>query len=54
MDQRQPSSKERRPYEAPSLERVVLDPIKEMLTACTTDPTAKNDNSCNINISTNS
>ena len=54
MDKHQPSSDRRRPYEAPSLERVILDPIKEMLTSCTTDPVAKNDTSCNINISTNS
>lgn len=54
MHQPQPSSNPRRPYDAPSLERVILDPIKEMLTACTTDPVAKNDSSCNIQINTNS
>jgi len=54
MDKHQPSSERRRPYEAPSLERVILDPIKEMLTTCTTDPAAKNNTDCTINISTNS
>lgn len=54
MQQPNPSSEKRRPYESPVLERVVLDPIKEMLTACTTDPAAKNDPSCTLNINTNS
>lgn len=56
MHNDQPSSTQRRPYEPPSLERVVLDPIKEMLTACAGagDPAAKNGNACNIQINTNS
>lgn len=28
----------RKPYEAPSLQRVVVDPVKEMLTVCTASP----------------
>ncbi|HEX2780971.1 MAG TPA: hypothetical protein VHM30_15835 [Gemmatimonadaceae bacterium] len=43
---RQPNS--RKPYQQPTLERVILDPIKEMLTACTTDPNAKNTTDCTI------
>ena len=54
MQQPNPSSEKRRQYEPPVLEHVVLDPIKEMLTACTTDPAAKNNTDCSLNINTNS
>jgi hypothetical protein len=29
---------ERKPYESPSVARVVIDPIKEMLTVCEAEP----------------
>ena len=37
----EPKRLPRKPYVAPAVERVVLDPIKEMLTSCATAPDSK-------------
>jgi len=46
----QPSSPRKR-YVSPTVERVVLDPIKEMLESCPTDLGGKAPGTCNNNFS---
>jgi hypothetical protein len=40
----------RRKYEAPVLERVILDPIKEMLAACPQVGDGKSGTACGTNV----
>lgn len=44
-------SRVRKPYVPPAVERVVLDPIKEMLESCPTDLGGKAPGTCNNNFS---
>ena len=49
-DQSQPA-RVRKPYGPPAVERVVLDPIKEMLESCPSDLGGKAPGTCNNNFS---
>jgi hypothetical protein len=50
-DSQSPESDKRKPYSRPAVERVVLDPIKEMLDACPTNIGGKVGGSCTQNFS---
>ncbi len=46
-----PPVRARKPYVPPAVERVVLDPIKEMLESCPTDLGGKAPNTCGATFS---
>ena len=46
MNQQPEEKGTRRPYEAPSVIRVIIDPVKEMLTACEASPGKTFDINC--------
>jgi hypothetical protein len=46
-NERQNENTSRLPYEPPTIQRVHLDPVREMLTACPTDQGGKLPGACN-------
>ena len=51
MENKSPDSSKRKPYVPPAVERVVLDPIKEMLDACPDTIGGKSGATCSTNFS---